>query len=133
MTTERFINRSIELLRYISPQHFRTVASFEMKKAPSEVNVEIEMKDRFMKRLSFYVPWDGKLYAYAQKSQSFLKLCADNGMGKEDIKAIYLEDWDDKFLMVIEGGGNRRELAFFVSDSDMLTLLQNCLRIPSQK
>ena len=133
MTNERFHKREIELLKIIPPTHFRTVESFHMKKTSTEIGVEIDLKDTFLQKLSFKAPWDGKLYAYARITKEFEQLCNEINIAAKEIKLMYLEDWDAKFSLIIEGENNNRELSFYVSSFDVLELLMNCCRIPEQK
>ncbi len=133
MANERFHKREIELLKIIPPTHFRTVESFAMKKSTTEISVEIDLKDTFLQKLSFRAPWDGKMYAYARITKEFEKLCSEINIAANEIKLIYLEDWDTKFSLIIEGEDNNRELSFYVSSFEVLELLKNCCRIPEQK
>ncbi len=133
MANERFHKREIELLKIIPPTHFRTVESFAMKKSTTEISVEIDLKDTFLQKLSFRAPWDGKMYAFARITKEFEKLCSEINIAANEIKLIYLEDWDTKFSLIIEGEDNNRELSFYVSSFEVLELLKNCCRIPEQK
>jgi hypothetical protein len=133
MTNERFNKKMIDLTRLIPADHFRTVESFEMRKAKSEVNVEIELKDNFIQKLNFIVPWDGKLYAYARYTGGLLDFCREQNLNEDTINTIYMQDWDDKFTIVIEGKDSESEISFYVTDDDMKDLLEKCCRIPEQK
>ncbi len=133
MTNERFNKKVIDLTKLIPADHFRTVESFEMKKAKTEINVEIELKDNFIQELKFIVHWDGKLYAYARYSEGLLRLCRELNLKAEDIKTIYMEDWDDRFTVIMERADGGQEISFYVSGENMKELLENCCRIPEQK
>ena len=133
MTNERFNKKMIELKALIPSDHFRTVESFEMRKAKTEINVEIELKDNFIQNLKFKVPWDGKLYAYARNTDELVKLCSEKNITVEEIKTIYFEDWDDKFSIIVETKDRRKEISYYVSVEDVKELLENCCRIASQK
>ncbi len=133
MTNKRFNKRMIDLIKLIPISHFRTVESFEILKAKTEVHVEIDLKDNFIKKLNFPVPWDGKLYAYARCSEGLLGLCSDNNIKFEEIKKIYLEDWDDKFAIIFEIVDREKEFSYYTSIENMKELLENCCRAPSQR
>lgn len=130
---DRFNKPKIDLKSYIPYDHFRTVESFESRKAKSEFNSEVELKDNFMKRLSFKVPWDGKLYAYVRQTESLQKLFTEHGLTSREIESISFEDWDGQFVLIMETADRRRDLSFFVSADDMWYLLEHCCRIPKQK
>lgn len=117
----------------IPASHFRTVESFQMPKAKSELKVEIDLKDDFMKKIGFSLPWDGKLYAYFRITESFRSFCKERDLNVSDIDTIYLEDWDLVFSVIIETRDKGRELSFYVSTEDVNFLLENCCRVPSQK
>jgi hypothetical protein len=76
MSGNRKEHPEIKLADYIPWDRFRTVESFSMLSAPSEMRVELELGDTFMTQLHFKVPWDGKLYAYARPTKAFYELCA---------------------------------------------------------
>ena len=133
MANDRYNKKEIELKKYIPSDHFRTVESFEMLKAKSETRAEIELKDNFKQQLSFHVPWDGKLYAYIRRTKEFTELCEENSISEAEIKTVYMQDWDEKFLLNVESGNSSKEAGFFVSNSDMIDLLEHCCRIESQK
>lgn len=135
MSKNRMDRPQIVLAEYLSPSRFRTVDSFAMQQAPSELRVEFELSDAFMKKLSFNVPWDGNLYAYAVPKEKFYKLCERGGLFADRDTTLYFQDWDTKFLLAIEKAENDRRqfLTYFVSYEDIYVLLENCCRIPEQK
>lgn len=133
MTNDRFVKKHLDLKGLIPASHFRTIESFQMKKANSEIKVEIELKDDFMKELTFRVPWDGKLYAYYRTCEQFILYCREADITVTDVNIIFLEDWDDKFSVIIETVDRTKELSFYVKKEDVKYLLENCCRIPSQK
>lgn len=125
----------IRLADYIPPDRFRTVENFDMHRAPSELCVELELNKLFMDKLSFSVPWDGKLYAYTRPLPEFLILCEKSGINVGLPITLYLQDWDKKFLLAIENSDCERceESTFFVPSADVRELLENCCRIEGQK
>lgn len=135
MTRNRKAYPEIKLATYLPWDRFRTVESFTMLRAPSEMRVEIELGDAFMAQLRFGVPWDGKLYAYARPTQEFYDLCAGYGFSAGRSTILYFQDWEKKFLLEIEkdDGESRQALAFFVSSEDVGLLLERCCRIPEQR
>lgn len=133
MANERFQKNNIDLKKLIPSNHFRTVESFTMRKVKSETNVEIELKDSFMKSLNFKVPWDGKLYAYARHTEELLNFLAVNGLTKEELQTIYIQDWDNCFNIIFETNNSKKEISFFASKEDLKDLLENCCRIPEQR
>ena len=58
------------LEEYIPVDSFRTVLFQQAKNTAgiTEIPVEIELEDKFMKALDFPVPWDGKVYGYVRKN-----------------------------------------------------------------
>ncbi len=64
----------------------------------------------------FPVPWDGRGW-----------------FGTEFwVKSISCNDWDDRFLLVLESEDAERYQAFYVMADEVYDLLENCLRIPEQ-
>ena len=135
MAASRTDRPEIKLGGVLNPYRLRTVSSFQMLRAPSELRVELELSDAFMQKLSFRVPWDGKLYAYATPQKAFFERCAENDFTPSQDTTLYFQDWDTKFLLAIENStaGRRQMLTFFLSSMDVLWLLENCCRIPEQK
>lgn len=133
MTNDRFNKKELDLKPLIPPSYFRTIESFDMHSANTELKVEIELKDNFMKQIGFKVPWDGKLYAYYRVTDAFKDYCVENNIEISEVNIIFLEDWDEKFSVIIETLDRKRELSFYVSKGDVKYLLENCCRIPSQR
>lgn len=135
MSKNRKDRPEIRLEKYIPPSCFRTVASFEMLHAPSELKAELELGDGFMNALTFRVPWDGKLYAYARPTPVFYDFCGEYGLSADKTTTLYFQDWESKFLLAIEkaNGEARQVLTFCVPSADVRFLLENCCRIPDQK
>ncbi|MBP1736512.1 MAG: hypothetical protein H6Q60_393 [Oscillospiraceae bacterium] len=136
MTNQRADRPMLPLAQYIPATHFRTVESFElMPGGITEVKAELELKNAFMDRLSFAMPWDGKLYGYVRPTPDFEAFCINNGFRFQQVRTFYFADWDTRFLLTIElsdeaGGG---EHAYTVSQEDMAALLEHCIRIESQQ
>ena len=136
MTNKRIDRPEIKLKDYIPPNRFRTVESFDtMHGSASELRTELELKDGFMDSLTFKVPWDGKLYAYARPTDGFYKLCEQFGLFADKTTTLYFQDWDTKFLLAIEKteDDKRQVLTFFASSEDVRDMLENCCRIEAQK
>ena len=112
----------------IRPDKFRTV-TYEQLRYPggiTEIPVEILLKKDTAKRLSFKVPRDGMLYGFARIRPTVKeRFGAENAM-------MYINDWDDKFVMVFELDG-KSEKAFFITADEIVYLLENCMRVPQQK
>lgn len=134
MNQQRMKKEFIRLTDYVTPPYFRTVESFAMGKAPGEISVKIEIKDAFRNKLSFPVSWDGILYAYALETTAVAEFRASHGYDLAPRLLITLEDWDDRFCLTAEYDSDpKRETSFFVAQDDVLYLLENCRRIPSQR
>ena len=113
------IEQGTPLRSLLPADRFRTVSQETrdtVPLTPNEVAVTVVMKPAFVKRLHFPVPWDGILYAD----------------GKFWVKSISCNDWDDRFLLVLESEDAERYQAFYVMADEVYDLLENCLRIPEQ-
>ena len=66
----------IALSSILPYDHFRTVKSFDMAKAKSEMKAEIGLKAPFMDRLKFRLPWDGALLGYVENAQRLSTISA---------------------------------------------------------
>lgn len=129
---ERYKNmRFGSLDEYITPDKFRTIGN-NMRHIPlgiTEFAVEIHMKYELKSKLSFKVPWDGIIYGCARDKRE-VKKSLDL---KSDIKTAYLIDWDDKYLFLLELENQQEVPVMYVRSTDILTLLENCWRIPEQR
>ena len=117
-----------KLSDYITPDIFRTVM-YDQLKIPggiTEIPVEIMLKKETAKKLSFKVPRDGMVYGFARIKPKVKEIFA-----AEDAK-LFINDWDDKFVMVFELDG-KIEKAFFITADEIVYLLENCMRVPQQK
>ena len=128
---ERYKNVKFDSLdEYITPDRFRTIGE-DMRHIPlgfTEFAVEVHMKHALKSKLSFKAPWDGILYGCA-RDKRVLKQKLDL---KSDIKTAYLMDWDDKYLFLLELENQKECPVAYVSNEDVLYLLEHCMRIPEQ-
>lgn len=115
---------------YITPDKFRTVAKEQRELVGlTEIAVELQLKPPARALLHFTVPWDGDLYGCARgkvELQKKLKLTSN-------ISKIYIQDWDDRFLVLFELENNVGYYAVYVPTEDVIYLLENCRRIPEQR
>ena len=121
----------VSLFDFIEIARFRTVLheQYDEPHGISEIPVEIEMKNKFAKTLSFHVPWDCLLYGFVRQNE---KLKAINqAEGEKAIKLVSLHDWDKNFLMLIETKSGDK--AFFVESEDVKKLLEGCMRPREQR
>ena len=121
--------QSCRLSDHITPDKFRTVL-YEQYKMPgggsTEIPVEITLKKDTANKLCFDPPSDGMLYGFArilpQVKQTY---------GAQKAR-LFINDWDDKLVMVYELDG-KDEKAFFITAQEVLELLEKCRRVPEQK
>ncbi len=129
---ERYKNIKFGSLdEYIIPDRFRTVGD-DMRHIPqgiTEFAVEIHMKYELKSKLSFKAPWDGIIYGCARDKRDIKKKLNL----KSEIKTAYLIDWDDKYLFLLELENQQEVPVVYIQSADILTLLENCRRIPEQK
>lgn len=129
---ERYKNIKFGSLdEYITPDKFRTIGD-DMRHIPpgiTEFAVEIHMKYEFKSKLSFKAPWDGVIYGCARGKRDV----KENLNLKSEIKTAYLIDWDDKYLFLLELENQQEVPVMYVQSTDILTLLENCSRIPEQR
>ncbi len=128
---ERYKNLVFEPLSdYIAAKNFRTISE-DMRSIPmgiSEFAVEIQLKRETKKKLTFKTAWDGILYGCARDKRVIKEKLNLN----ENIKTAYLVDWDDRFLFIIELEKSLERPVAFVTVSDVVNLLENCMRMPEQ-
>lgn len=129
---ERYKNVKLGCLRdYLTSDKFRTIGE-NMRHIPlgiTEFAVEVHMKSKGKSQLSFRTPWDGILYGCARNKKDLrekLNL-------KAEIKTAYLMDWDDRYLFLLELENQQEIPVAYVANTDVLELLENCLRIPEQQ
>lgn len=129
------IESGASLQSLLPAKQFRTISSETRKTVPltpNEVAVTISMKPAFASQLDFPVPWDGILYGVIRKSELLQKLGTDEN-GVFWVKLISCNDWDDRFLLVLESDNAEQYRAFYIMEEEVLELLKNCLRIPEQR
>ena len=126
---EREFRSLSELIPY---DHFRTVESFEMAKAPCESRVTLGLKPDFMARLELNLPWDGALEGYARRTEALNSLCKVSKLDPERCE-IYINDWNDRFLVTLDDEPGRRNYSFYVTSEEVKQLLNECCLIPSQR
>lgn len=116
---------------YITPDKFRLIGE-EMREIPmgnSEFAAEVQLKKKTKEALSFKTPWDGILYACARNKRVIkakLNLSAN-------IKTAYFVDWDDRFLFILELDDKSERPVAFVTVSDVVNLLENCMKMPEKE
>ena len=128
------IEQGIPLRSLLPADRFRTVSQETrdtVPLTPNEVAVTVVMKPAFVKRLRFPVSWDGILYGVVRKSEQLQQMGTD-ATGTFWVKSISCNDWDDRFLLVLESDDPERYHAFYVMADEVYDLLENCLRIPEQ-
>ena len=128
------IEQGIPLRSLLPADRFRTVSQETrdtVPLTPNEVAVTVVMKPAFVKRLRFPVSWDGILYGVVRKPEQLQQMGTD-ATGTFWVKSISCNDWDDRFLLVLESDDPERYHAFYVMADEVYDLLENCLRIPEQ-
>lgn len=134
MSQQRMNKEFIRLQTITDPRYFRTVESLAMQKSPREIAVKLELKDAFRGELSFPVAWDGILYGFALGKAGMDEFRSAHGYDLPGSLLLTLEDWDDVFCMTAEyGSDTKKETSYYVPREDVLSLLENCRRIPSQR
>ena len=114
---------------YITPDKFRTVAEQQRDLLGlTEVAVELQLKAPARSRLSFPVPWDGEIYGCVRDRKRLQEKLGFT----EEISRIYIQDWDNRFLVLFEQKNDVGYYAVYVPTEDVIDLLENCLRIPEQ-
>ena len=132
MSDDKKLRQYLPLGQLLPYDHFRTVESFEMPKAKSEMRVELGLKPPFMAKLDFVLPWDGALLGYVRRTKALDDLCRGEGVDPE--RAVFcMNDWDDRFLMVLDDEPGKKNFSFYVTPEEMKTLLEKCCRIPAQR
>lgn len=116
------------LSELITPDRFRTVLyeQLQIPRGLSEIPVSIMLGRETAARLSFKVPRDGVLYGFA-RLRPFVK----EKFGADDAE-LFINDWDDKFVVIFELGKND-EKAFLVTSDEVVDLIENCTRVPQQR
>ena len=107
-----------ELSEFITPDIFRTVLY-------EQLDVPGTLKKDAAKKLSFKIPADGILYGFAR-----IRPLVQKRFGAETVK-VYINDWEVKFVLVFELD-TKQEKAFYITESEVIELLENCIRVPQQ-
>lgn len=128
--SEHFKNAKYgSLYDYITPDKFRTVAEEQRGLlGKTEIAVELQLKPPARALLSFSVPWDGDLYGCVRGKAELQRRLNFTS----EISKIYIQDWDNMFLVLFEQKDNVGYYAVYVPTKDVIDLLENCRRIPEQ-
>ena len=132
MAKNRFKNASFcTLSDYVPNQKFRTILPKQrtLSLGISEIPVDIHLSSSTIAKLSFPVPWDGDMFGCLRDKESLKKALKTNAQ----ILSISLSDWDDKFLLIFNTEDIMETIAFYVTQEEVINLLENCLRVPEQR
>lgn len=132
MAKNRFKNASFcTLSDYVPSEKFRTVLPKQrsLSLGISEIPVDIHLGPNTVSKLSFPVPWDGDMFGCLRGKESLKKALKTNAQ----ILSISLSDWDDKFLLIFNTEDVMETLAFYVTGEEVVSLLENCMRVPEQR
>ena len=123
--------KDVSLFAYVTPDIVRTIpeSQRDIPGGLTETPLEIHLKKKSAKRLSFHVPWDGILYGFIRGKDRFR---AKAGLILP-IKSATISDWDRQFVLILETEDANQTAAFSVKTDDVIYLLENCLRAPEQK
>lgn len=95
----------------------------------TEIPLQINLKEKTAKKLSFKVPWDGVLYGFIRGKDELSKKA---GL-RFPLVCATLTEWEDHFALILETEEIRDYAAFKVKSDDVIYLLENCLRAPEQR
>lgn len=132
MTKNRFKNASFcTLSDYVPSEKFRTVLPKQrsVKLGISEIPVDIHLGSDTVSKLSFNVPWDGDVFGCLRDKEALKKSLKTGAQ----IMSVSLSDWDDKFLLIFNTEDIMETIAFYVTQQEVIDLLENCLRVPEQR
>lgn len=118
----------VNLEEYIPANHFRTIPPLLRDVPPgvTEIPVEFELGAAFASKIDVPVTWDGKVYGYVHDNDR-LKAVFTGDMAKGYAgRRIFLNDWDNDFLVTFENGDRDGEATFFVTAEEVRYLLDNC-------
>lgn len=134
MTARHYENaENVVLADYIPSDHFRTIL-YADRKIPcglTEIPVELELNEKFIKRLSFPIKGTGSIYGFVRRNAILKGL--DSSGTENQIKSISLHDWDNQFVLIFERQDGKENPVFYVESEEVQALLENCLRVPEQK
>lgn len=126
MGDEKFYEGAIKvkLEDYIPIHNFRIVGSDikDIPGGPTELKIEISIKDTFLQKLNPYISRSGRVYGWVRMPPLLIK---END--KNPIKDIELYDWTEKFLMLIVYKNSSKKKGFYISNDEVEKLLDNCL------
>ncbi|MBR2177122.1 MAG: hypothetical protein IJ861_09295 [Clostridia bacterium] len=130
MRKEHYSNVSeCALSELITADRFRTVM-FEQRttgtKSLTEVPAELNLTQENAKLLRFSVAGDGILYGFVRVRRELKEK-----FGREP-KKVYFNDWGTTILLVIEFRDGS-EQAYHVRCSDLIDMMNDCLRIAQEK
>jgi alcohol dehydrogenase class IV len=117
----------VKLEDYIPAAHFRTIPP-RLRSVPrgaTEIPVEFEISPALAARLKVSVTWDGKVYGYVHGSERLSGVFSGDMAKKPEDQRIYLNDWGDAFLVTFENGTRDREVSYFVTTKEVLSLFEN--------
>jgi hypothetical protein len=129
MAVEHYPNAVfVNLDMYIPTNRFRTVSKAQLlfPCGIPEIKVELELKEAFIKLNQVRASASGKVYAFVTMNETLEKINNSHNGKEGNIKSITLNDWDDKFLMLIETHKGD-DIAYYVKSNEVKYLLENCL------
>ena len=125
----------IQLDDLIPIENFRTIdrKSKDVPCGISEIPIIININKDFARKLNFKTATSGKIYAFTRMNEKLQVL--DGTYTSKDrgglIKNIIINDWDERFILIIEMANNE-EKAFYIDSNEIKNLLENCLKAPEQ-
>lgn len=131
--SEHYANApTVKLEDYLPVKLFRTVHRTEadLRGGITEIKVIIDIERPLAKKLSFRTSSSGRIHGFVRMNTLLRSINTKESKGTT-IRRITLNDWGTKALMVIEME-NDEEKPFFVSEKDLIDLLENCRRAPQQ-
>ncbi len=123
---------TVKLEDYIPVKKFRTVHRTEadLPGGITEIKVIIDIERPLAKKLSFRTSSSGRIHGFVRMND-LLRSINTKKDKSTTVRRITINDWGNKALLVIEME-NDEEQPFFVPISELIYLLENCLRAPQQ-
>ena len=123
---------TVKLEDYIPAKMFRTVHRTEadLPGGITEIKVIIDIERPLAKKLSFRTSSSGRIHGFVRMND-LLRSINTKKDKSTTVRRITINDWGNKALLVIEME-NDEEQPFFVPISELIYLLENCLRAPQQ-
>lgn len=116
-----------DLSEYITPKTFRTIDRDLMDdpwaKTKTEIKVIIDVSESLDKNLSFVVPKRKQIFGFAKVTGTKLEELSN-------ISRLTIEPIESLYFMTLEYSGFQRNEIMEVRESDIVFILENCLRIP---